>query len=187
MNHRDWEVLSWHAGCVFTLWKRRRRPHWPLGKPNCGKKNLKQCHPWFLLPINKNSFKENSKIKNKKKKQKMHKSNTETFTYDIGLATLWSSVFVWVRMCVRVSRDFISQASTKSVKVTHPKRNRRPSYFVILKHKCVYSVCPCISFYLMPRSELVPRKERGYSCVGGKNNQHNEFGSHFSIVTECGL
>lgn len=61
----------------------------------------------------------------------MHKSNTETFTCNIGLATLWSSVFVWVRMCVCVcvSRDFISQASTKSVKVPHPKRNRQPSYF----------------------------------------------------------
>ncbi len=70
----------------------------------------------------------------------MHKSNTETFTYDIGLATLWLSVFVWVWMSVCVSRDFISQASTKSVKVPRSKRNRRSSYFVILKHKCVYSV-----------------------------------------------
>lgn len=88
-------------------------------------------------------------------------------------------------MSARVSRDFITQASTKSVKVSRLKRNCRSSYFVILKHKCAYSVCPCISFYLMPRSD--PFSSRDYTAVMGKKNQHNEFGSHFSIVTEYGL
>lgn len=94
-------------------------------------------------------------------------------------------------MCVCVCPETLFHKPPRSLSKSHIRNATvNPPIFVILKHKCVYSVCPCISFYLMPRSELVPflaQQERIKLCVGEKNNQHNEFGSHFSIVTEFGL